>query len=100
MISQTYYVIRSRTDGKYLTARPHMDTAQDHDRPQPSYLLLFREDYDALSYVNTHGAEVRDRLAVEPISGNQIGAVVNRWGFRGVGVIMDPLLPSVEFMTL
>jgi len=96
MFSQVYHVIRSRADGKYLTAHPQLED----DRPSPSYLLLFREDYDALSYLNTHGADVRDRFAVELVSGSQVGSIVNRWSLHGVGVVMDPLVPSVEFMAI
>jgi hypothetical protein len=96
MFSQVYHVVRSRADGKYLTAKPQVES----DRPPPSYLLLFREDYDALSYLNTHGADVRDRFAVELVSGSQVGAIVQRWSFQGVGVVMDPLIPRVEFMAI
>ncbi|MEY3333912.1 MAG: hypothetical protein RLZZ176_2215, partial [Cyanobacteriota bacterium] len=49
-----YYIIRSRTDGKYLTARVHDNTS--------GYLLLFKEDFEALSYLNTHAADLASRL--------------------------------------
>lgn len=96
MLSQVYHVIRSRTDGKYLVARPQADD----DRPEQSYLLLFRADYEALSYLNTHGADMRDYFAVESVVGNQVGTIVHRWGFHGIGVVLDPLIPSVEFMSI
>ena len=62
--SQTHYLIRSKVDGQYLAARPRSDT-EDSDRPAPSYLLMFKEHADALSYLNMHGAAVADRFAVE-----------------------------------
>jgi hypothetical protein len=90
MLSQVYYILRSKTDGKYLTAR-----IDDH---QSGYLLLFKEDFDARSYLNTHAADLADRLAIESISGTQLGSLLKRWGFAGVGVVNDPLLPNIEFL--
>lgn len=85
-----YYLARSKSDGRYLAARPHED--------ETSYLLLFKEQYDALSYLNTHAAEVANRLGVESIPGSQISALLKRWGFVGVGIVTDPLLPTIEFL--
>lgn len=90
-----YYLIRSRSDGRYLVAHPHPDS---ESTPQ-SYLLIFREDFDALSYLNTHGADIADRFAVESVVGSQIKNLINRWGFVGVGIVQDPLLPKVEFLS-
>ncbi len=91
MFSQSYYLIRSKIDGRYLTARP--------EENQTSYLLLFREDFDALSYLNTHASDLGlHRLAVESISGSQLSGVLKRWGFQGIGVVSDPLLPKIEFL--
>jgi hypothetical protein len=90
MLSEIYYIIRSRTDGKYLTARV--------DDSASGYLLLFKEDFDALSYLNTHAADLANRLAVESVSGTQVGSLVKRWGFAGMGIVSDPLLPRIDFM--
>jgi hypothetical protein len=92
MLSQVFYLIRSKTDGQYLVARPNADAES------PGYLLMFKEHYDALSYINTHGAEVADRFAVESIAGTQLGNLIKRWGFVGMGLVQDPLLPRVEFL--
>ena len=85
-----YYIIRSRSDGKYLTARVDDDTS--------GYLLLFKEDFEAMSYLNTHAADLANRLTVEPLASNQIGSLLKRWGFAGVGIVNDPLLPEIEFL--
>ncbi|MEA5553099.1 hypothetical protein VB713_19320 [Anabaena cylindrica UHCC 0172] len=90
MLSEVYYIIRSRTDGKYLTARVDDNTS--------GYLLLFKEDFDALSYLNTHAADLANRLAVESVTGTQVGSLVKRWGFAGTGIVSDPLLPKIEFL--
>ncbi len=93
MFSEIFYLLRSRTDGKYLTARPNQDSAA-------SYLLIFREHFDALSYLNKYGADVADRFGVESIPGSQLQGLIKRWGFNGVGIVQDPLLPSIEFLIL
>ena len=91
MLSQIFYLLRSRADGKYLSACPNPDTVA-------SFLLIFREDYDALSYLNNHAADVANRFGVESISSPQIKKLLERWGFQGVGIVQDPLLPNVEFL--
>jgi hypothetical protein len=95
MFSETYYLIRSKMDGRYLVAHPHPDSTSD----ETGYLLLFRENYDALSYLNTHGADVADRFGVESISGSQIKNMLQRWGFKGIGIVQDPLIPRIEFLS-
>ncbi|MTJ10819.1 MULTISPECIES: hypothetical protein [unclassified Anabaena] len=85
-----YYIIRSRTDGKYLTARVDDGTS--------GYLLLFKEDFEALSYLNTHAADLASRLTVESVPSTQVGGLLKRWGFAGVGIVNDPLLPEIEFL--
>ncbi|OUL18921.1 hypothetical protein [Nostoc sp. 106C] len=90
MLSEVYYLLRSRSDGRYLTARPNAEAL--------GYLLLFKENFDALSYLNTHAAEVANRFAVESIPGTQVSSLLKRWGFNGVGIVTDPLLPKVEFL--
>ena len=95
MFSQVYYLILSRADGRYLVAKPKTRT-QD---TEPGYLLMFREHFDALSYLNTHGAGVADRFAVESVTGTQIKNLLQRWGYSGVGIVQDPLIPQIEFLS-
>jgi hypothetical protein len=95
MLAQTYYLLRSKLDGNYLVAYPQ----RTPEHPGPKYLLLFREDFEALSYLSAHGAEVRDRFAVESVLSSQVPNVLQRWGFQGTGVVQDPLLPRVEFFS-
>lgn len=90
MLSEIHYILRSKADGRYLAARPHEDAS--------TYLLLFRENFDALTYLNTHAPEVANRFAIESIPGTQLGSLLKRWGFTGVGVVTDPLLPKVDFL--
>ncbi|MBW4593644.1 MAG: hypothetical protein KME46_12200 [Brasilonema angustatum HA4187-MV1] len=90
MFSEVYYLVRSQADGRYLVARS--------DRKANGFLLLFREHFDALSYLNTHAGEVANRFAVESVAGSQIGPLLKRWGFSGVGIVSDPLLPKIEFL--
>ncbi|PMB19601.1 hypothetical protein [Fischerella thermalis] len=90
MFSEIYYLVRSKTDGRYLTAHPNADGV--------SYLLMFREHSDALSYLNTHAGELANRFAVESIPGSQLKALLKRWGFGGVAMVTDPLLPKIEFL--
>lgn len=98
MFSQTFYLIRSKTDGQYLVARPQGGNANP-DRPVPEYLLMFKEHFDALSYLNIHaGTELANRFSVESMPGDQIGNLLKRWGFTGVGLVQDPLVPQVEFL--
>lgn len=97
MLSQVYYLIRSREDGSYVAAHPDgSDRAESKD---PGYLLMFREHFDALSYLNKYASDVRERFAVESISGSQLKGILTRWGFTGVAMVQDPLLPRVEFLT-
>lgn len=93
MFSQVFYLLRSRSDGKYISAHPNQDTGE-------SFLLMFREDFDALSYLNKYGADVADRFGVESISGTQLETLIKRWGFNGVGIVQDPLLPRIEFLSV
>ncbi|WP_199320324.1 hypothetical protein [Leptolyngbya sp. FACHB-261] len=88
---QTHYLLRSRTDGNYLIARPH-------GAADSGYLLLFAEYADALSYLNAHAPELRDRFAVETLPQSQLPTLLNRWGFAGIGVVRDPLVPQVSFL--
>ncbi|NMG08131.1 hypothetical protein [Brasilonema sp. UFV-L1] len=90
MFSEVYYLVRSKADGRYLAALANPKTN--------GYLLLFREHFDALSYLNTHAAEVANRFAVESVPGSQVGGLLKRWGFNGVGIVSEPLLPKIEFL--
>ena len=91
MLSETYYLIRSKADGRYLAARPNQDDAS-------TFVLLFRENFDALSYINTHAGDLANRLGVETVSGTQLKTVLQRWSFNGIGMVTDPLLPKIEFL--
>lgn len=94
MLSQVYYLIRSKTDGSYLLAHPNTDV-----EPDSAYLLIFREHFDALGYLNTHGLGIAEKFAVESVPSTQVGNLLKRWGFRGVGIVQDPLLPKIEFFS-
>ncbi|MGB5631337.1 MAG: hypothetical protein WBM44_29130 [Waterburya sp.] len=94
MLLQINYLIRSKLDGKYLVAR----------MPEPSgietsYLLVFQQDYDALSYINAHGQEFSDRLTVETASPTQLKGLMERWKYAGFGIVKDPLLPEIQFVS-
>ncbi|MEL6439251.1 MAG: hypothetical protein AAFQ80_08380 [Cyanobacteria bacterium J06621_8] len=93
MLLQINYLIRSRQDGKYLVAR-----VPQAGEKEASYLLVFQHDYDALSYINTHGKEFSDRLTVETASPSQLKGLLTRWGYSGFGIVKDPLLPDIQFV--
>ena len=95
MLSQINYLIRSKKDGKYLAAR----VQGENDRFEVSYLLLFTEDHQALSYINTHGKSMRDRLTVELVSPTQVKNLLQRWDYKGIGLVTDPLIPEIKFMS-
>jgi hypothetical protein len=103
MFSEVFYLIRSKADGQYLVARTRAEPKAG-DRPSDSgaantqYLLVFKEHYDALSYINTHGSDVADRFTTESIAGSQLGNLMKRWGFAGMGMVQDPLVPRIEFL--
>lgn len=92
MLADRYALIRSSQDGKYVTARPR--------QPEEQFLLLFREDYEARSYLNAHGGELRDRFQVEALSTANLKDLLSRWGFQGVGIVTDPLIPMIDFLTV
>jgi hypothetical protein len=98
MVSQLYYLLRSRIDGQYLAARPRTDTPPDPDQPSPAgFLLVFSADYDALSYLNAHAPELSDKFAVETVMAANLKSLMGRWNFQGLGMVKDPRLPEVEF---
>ena len=94
MLSLIFYIIRSRSDGSYLVARPESGS----NPSAGGYLLMFREDFEALSYLNKWGGDVAHRFAVESLPGSQVKNLLKRWGFIGVGVVVDPLVPNIEFL--
>ncbi|MDJ0649445.1 MAG: hypothetical protein QNJ60_12145 [Xenococcaceae cyanobacterium MO_188.B19] len=96
MLSQINYLIRSQKDGKYLVAR-----IEDEDsNKMTSYLLVFKEDYEALSYINTHGKSMSSELNVESTSATALKGILQRWGYQGIGYVEDPLIPQIKFMIL
>ncbi len=95
MLSQVSYLLRSKADGSYLVAR--LNNPQS-DAKTSNYLLIFNESFDALSYLNTHGNDIRESFAVETIASNQLGNLMQRWGFKGVGIVQDPLVPKIDFL--
>ncbi|ACB51646.1 conserved hypothetical protein [Crocosphaera subtropica ATCC 51142] len=96
MFSQIHYIVRSKVDGKYLVARIN----KGEDEVSMSYLLVFQENFEALSYLNTHGSDVSDRFIVESTSGKQLKSILQRWDFQGIGLVKDPLLPRIEFLSI
>ena len=93
MLLQINYLIRSKKDGKYLVARQ-----AGQNGAEDSYLLVFKQDYDALSYINTHGQEYSDRLTVETASLIQLKSLQQRWAYAGFGIVKDPLVPDIQFI--
>jgi hypothetical protein len=91
MQTSIYYALRSRSGGNYLVAQV---------QPDLGYLLLFTEYADALSYLNTHSPENRDRFAVDSIPNSQLSGIIKRWGLEGIGLVQDPLLPTIKFLAL
>lgn len=99
MFSQVFYLIRAKADGQYLMARPlQTEEREGRSTTEQTYLILFKEHFDALTYLNTHGADLVDQFAVESMPGGQLGSVIKRWGFTGIGLVEDPLLPQIEFL--
>jgi hypothetical protein len=98
MISQSYYLLRSRQDGQYLVAHPAVE-GSNPDQAPPTYLLMFQEHADALSYLNQHGAGVADQFGVETLSAPQLQSLMKRMGFQGIGLVEEPLQPRIEFLS-
>ena len=88
-----YYTLRSQVNGTYLVAHPHPDDTS-------GYLLVFQEHFEALSYLNTHGGEVSDHFTVESLPPTQLQAVLQRWQLQGLGLVQDPLIPTIEFLQI
>ncbi len=96
-----YYVLRSRRDGRYLvaTAPAPANTGGQAPTTRHTFLLLFQEQAEALSYLNAHAPDLSPHFGTEGISQPQVKSVLDRMGFSGVGLVRDPLIPQVEFMT-
>jgi hypothetical protein len=99
MVSQLYYVLRSRTDGQYLAARPKSPPLGSDQRPPADFLLVFTADYDALSYLNAHAPDLSGQFAVEPVTPSSLKPLLSRWNFQGMGLVQDPRIPQVDFFT-
>lgn len=98
MVSQLYYVLRSRIDGQYLAARPPTESPPDPDKPPAAgFLLVFTADYEALSYLNTHAPELSDKFGIETVMASNLKSLLSRWNFQGLGMVQDPRIPEVEF---
>ncbi|MEL6161114.1 MAG: hypothetical protein AAFQ40_02880 [Cyanobacteria bacterium J06623_5] len=99
MLSTPYYLLRSKATGKYLVARPPVEGGHP-EQPTEPFLLLFIADFDALSYLNTHAGEHSNQFSVEYCDRTQIRSICDRWTYRGVGVVNDPLVPRIEFVSI
>jgi hypothetical protein len=99
MVSQLYYVLRSRTDGQYLAAHPQTPTTAPDQPPPAGFLLVFTADYDALSYLNAHAPDLSGQFAVEPVTASSLKPLLSRWNFQGMGMVQDPRIPQVEFFS-
>lgn len=93
MFSQTHYLLRSKTDGRYLVARIQPEEGQGIN-----YILVFKEHHEALSYLNTHAAEFADQFGVESVISSQLTAIMQRWGYKGIGIVEEPIEPRVKFL--
>jgi hypothetical protein len=98
MLSEIFYLVRSQRDGKYLVAHPQV-SGDLEGQANPEYLLVFREYADALSYLNTHGAATADKFGIESLPSTQLRSLLKRWGFTGIGLVEDCLLPRIAFLT-
>ncbi len=92
MAGGRYYALRSKKDGQYIAARP------DQDRPDRKYLLVFREDCEALSSLTAHAQELAPNFGTEHLTTDQLKVAIERWSYEGVGLVSDSLLPQVDFM--
>jgi len=52
---------------------------------------MFREHFDALSYLNTHGSDLADRFGVESVPGSQVGGLL-KLGFYRRGHCSRPIV--------
>ncbi|EDX86481.1 hypothetical protein S7335_4185 [Synechococcus sp. PCC 7335] len=99
MINTPYYLLRSKSTGQYLVARPPTEGTHPEQSAAP-FLLMFIADFDALSYINAHAGEYASQFSVEYCDRTKIKSICDRWSYKGVGVVNDPLIPRIEFMSL
>lgn len=93
MLGEVRYVLRSRSDGRYLIAQPDETNAN-------GYLLLFNENHEARSYLNAFAPDLAERLTIESVPTPQLKGLLQRWGYQGVAVVSDPLTPTLQFLEL
>ena len=96
-MSQLYYLLRARADGRYLAAHLRTPDPSPQTGPQTGFLLVFKADYDALSYLNAHAPDLSDQFAVETITPASLKPLLSRWDFQGLGMVQDPRPPDIEF---
>ncbi|MEL7354242.1 MAG: hypothetical protein AAFN38_22680 [Cyanobacteria bacterium J06560_5] len=99
MLTTPYYLLRANSTGQYLVARPPVEGGHP-ELPTEPFLLLFIADFDALSYLNAHAGEHAAQFSVEYCDQTKIKGICDRWSYKGVGIVNDPLVPSVEFLSL
>ena len=99
MINTPYYLLRSKSTGKYLVARPPVEGVHP-EQPTDPFLLLFVADFDALSYLNAHAGEHAAQFSTEYCDRTQIKKICDRWSYKGIGIVNDPLVPRIEFLGL
>ncbi|MEL6939073.1 MAG: hypothetical protein AAFO84_07755 [Cyanobacteria bacterium J06598_1] len=99
MLNTPYYLLRSKSTGQYLVARPP-EKGGHPEQPTEPFLLLFIADFDALSYLNAHAGEHAAQFAVEYCDQTKIKGICDRWSYKGIGIVNDPLVPRVEFLGL
>ena len=97
MLAESYYLIQSRRNGRHLAAHPPQ-SSKTVQKSDAGFLLLFREQSDALIYLNTHARELASQFKVETVRRDQLADLLIRWQFRGVGIVNDPLVPEIEFL--
>lgn len=94
MYLTVFYLLRSKQDGRYLAARDGAGEAVK------AYVLLFKADHEALTYLSTHSPQARDRFTVESINNRQLADLIQRWGFSGMALVEDPIDPSLRFIRM
>ena len=98
MLSEIHYLIRSKQDGQYLAAQPQKDVEEEGGKR--SYLLIFREHFDALGYLNKYAQDVAENFAVESVSSPQLKSLLKRWSYFGIALVEDPLIPRIKFFNV
>lgn len=93
MFTNIFYVLRSKKDGKYLITNQLNKTGNNQ-----SFLFVFNSDSDAMLYLNHHAPEYAHNFVIESASNQQLKAILTRWGFTGIGIVKDTLIPEVEFL--